>query len=252
MKRILVPALAVIIAASVVAFTFRETPLSADIRKDQLVVDETTRNYRIVVPHEMIRPTPVVFAFHGIGDSADSMAEYSRLDCVAARNGFILVYPASLNSMWTTIDVDSSNLETNSDVRFFDQLLAHLTSVYNVDRDRIYLTGMSNGASFVQLLATARSDDVAALVAHSGSRLRGLAECDRLLPIMLIVGADDSVGSIMQSDAEQYRLAGHTVEYINVPRLAHEWSTRHNNEMWRFMSQHVRRTQDVAEPSVAR
>ena len=152
MKRILVAALTVAIAASVLVFTFREGPLNAEIRKDQLVVDDTTRRYRIVVPHETVRPTPVVFAFHGIGDSTDSMADYSRLDRIAARNGFILVYPAALNSMWATIDIGSSNLEANPDVRFFDQLLAHLTSVYDVDRDRIYLMGMSNDASFAQLV----------------------------------------------------------------------------------------------------
>ena len=137
MKRILVSALIVIIATSVVAFTFREGPLNADIRKDKIVVDDTTRNYRVVVPHETIRPTPVVFAFHGIGDSTDSMSAYSRLDRTAARNGFILIYPAALNSMWSTIDSGSSDLETNPDVRFFDQLLAHLTSAYDIDRDRI-------------------------------------------------------------------------------------------------------------------
>jgi len=250
-KPILVTALIVIIGASIVAIIFRQRTLDADVRESQLVVDDTTRNFRIVIPHRIIRPTPVVFAFHGIGDSTDSMANYSGLDRIAAQNGFILVYPAASNSMWATINIDLSNLDTNPDVQFFDRLLDHLNSVHEIDRDRIYLMGMSNGASFAQILATARSDVVAALVAHSGSRLKGLAECDRSLPIMLVVGANDSVCSMMESDAEQYRLVGHTVEYISVPRLAHEWSTHHNSDMWRFLYRHVRQTGNVAEPSDA-
>jgi polyhydroxybutyrate depolymerase len=248
-KRIFVLALAVIIATAVVVLGLREGPLTADIAEDQFVVDKTMRDYRIVVPHKRMRPTPVVFAFHGIGDSTASMANYSRLDRVAAQNGFILVYPAALRSMWATMNVDFSDLDSNPDVRFFDQLLDHLTSMHQIDRDRIYVMGMSNGATFAQLLATARSNQIAAVVAHSGPRLKGLAKCDPTLPIMLIVGENDSACSPMNADADQYRRNGNTVEYVSVPRLAHAWSARHNNQMWRFLSRHVRHKEDVAEPS---
>lgn len=249
MNRILASSLILIIGASVLAFTVREGPLDAAIHKDQLVVDEVTRNFRIVVPHETIQPTPVVFAFHGIGDSPDSMAAYSRLDRLAARSGFILVYPAAQNSMWATTNIDLSNLDSNPDVRFFDKLLNHLTSVYEIDRGRIYLIGMSNGSTFAQLLATARSNEIAAVVAHSGSRLNDLPERPSKLPIMLVVGANDLECTTMETDAEEYRRRGHAVEFVTVPRLAHAWSPRHNSDMWRFLSRHVRRNGNVAEQS---
>ncbi len=252
MKRILVLALIVIIASIALAFTLRDGPLNAEIREGQLSVGDKTRTFRIVIPHKALQPTPVVFAFHGIGDSTNSMANYSRLDRIAAQNGFILAYPAASNSMWATVNVDLSNLDSNPDVQFFDDLLDHLASVQQIDRNRIYLIGMSNGATFAQLLATARSNEIAAIVAHSGSRLKGLAECDRTLPIMLIVGANDSESSTMESDADQYRRKGHAVKYIRVPLLAHAWSTRHNEEMWRFLSGHVLNKKEVAEPSVER
>ena len=251
MKRILGSALVVIITTFVVMFALREAPLTAEITEDQFVVDTTKRQYRIVVPQNRMRPTPVVFAFHGIGDSTASMASYSRLDRVAAQNGFILVYPAALRSMWTTMNVDFTDLDSNPDVRFFDQLLDHVTSKYQIDRDRVYVIGMSNGATFAQMLATARSDEIAAVVAHSGSRLVGMADCDPTLPIMLIVGEDDSASSSMSTDAEVYRHNGNTVVYVRVPRLAHEWSTRHNNDIWSFLSRYVRHKKVVAEPSVA-
>ena len=69
MKRILVLALVGSIATVAVVIGFGEGPLTADIAEGQLVVDKTMRDYRIVVPHKRMRPTPVVFAFHGIGDS---------------------------------------------------------------------------------------------------------------------------------------------------------------------------------------
>jgi poly(3-hydroxybutyrate) depolymerase len=214
-------------------------PIAADIRPSELLtVDDATRNYRIVIPHALSEPTPIVFAFHGMGDSTESMADYSCLDRLASRNGFILVYPSAHKSMWATIDATPGNLDANPDVRFFDQLLNHLSLRHNIDRDRVYAVRMSNGATFVQLLANARSDDLAAIVAHSGSRPRNLGSSDKRLAIMLIVGADDLASSAMQSDADRYRSAGHVVEYVFVPGLAHEWSTRHNTAMWDFLSKH--------------
>ncbi len=63
-------------------------------------------------------------------------------------------------------------------------LLTHLMREYGTDSDRIYLMGMSNGASFVQLLATARNHQIAAIVAHSGARLPNLPAGDGSVPVM--------------------------------------------------------------------
>jgi poly(3-hydroxybutyrate) depolymerase len=58
---------------------------------------------------------------------------------------------------------------------------------------------------------------------------------------LLIVGADDSAADAMRSSADEYRDNGHAVEFISVPGLGHAWSTRHNAEMWDFLSKHKRR-----------
>ncbi len=245
MKRILVSALVVITATLAVVLALRERQLNADIAEAQLLVGETIRNYRIVVPHKRMQPTPLVFAFHGIGDSTASMASYSQLDRTAAQNGFILVYPAALNSMWATMNVDLSELDSNPDVQFFDQLNKHLASTNQIDQDRIYVMGMSNGATFAQLLATARPNQLAAVVAHSGARLKELADWDPSLPIMLVVGEKDAAYSTMSADADHYLRNGNPVEFVSVPRLGHEWSTRHNSVMWRFLSRHSRNKADA-------
>lgn len=252
MKRLSITTLFLAIAACIAFFAFQQGPLDADVHTNEIVVDAVTRNYRIVVPHNCPTPTRIVLAFHGIGDSTDSMATYTQLDRLAAQNSFVLVYPAAENSMWETVNVDPSKLDSHPDVRFIDQLLTYLSTVLDIDRNRVYLMGMSNGASFAQLLGAARSDQVAALTAHSGSRPKGLHDYEDPLPIMLVVGADDPISNIMAADADQYRSAGHKVEYIQVPSLAHEWSTRHNIDMWRFLSQYARHAEDVAEPSDGR
>ena len=215
--------------------------VDADIRpNEQLTVDGATRVYRIVIPHTLPDSASIVFAFHGINDSPESMAGYSYLDQLASRKGFILVYPAARNGMWETVDIAPDTLDTNPDVCFFDQLLAHLADHYDIDRDRVYVVGMSNGGTFVQLLAHARPKTIAAVVTHSGPKPAGLGPADRCFPIMLLSGTDDGASSAMQSDAEQYREDGHEVKFVSVPGLGHEWSSSHNSEIWDFLSQYSR------------
>ena len=234
--------------ASIVWWLLRERPLDANVHTHELVVGGSRRTYRVVVPHDCTSPTPIVFAFHGIGDSPDSMAAYCRLDRLAADNGFLLVYPAAQNSMWSTVNVDPSNFDANPDVQLFDALYSRLVLEHDIDFDRVYLTGMSNGASFIHVLATARTERIAALIAHSGLRPRELGHCDDSIPMLLLAGADDSVAAMMESNAELYRTAGCEVQFIRVRGLAHEWSTRHNAEMWRFLSAHSRNSAEEAEP----
>lgn len=237
--------------ASLPWWLLHERPFKADVSNGELNVDGNLRTYRIVVPRDFAAPLPVVFAFHGIGDSTESMAGYSHLDRLAADTGFLLVYPAASNSMWSTINIDPMDLDTNTDVRFFDELYARVASEHNIASDRVYLVGMSNGASFVHILATARPKRIAALIAHSGLRPKELGRCDSSIPMMLLAGVNDTVAPMMASETERYQAAGCTVEFIRVPRLAHEWSTRHNFDMWQFLSAHARTKTDEAEPSDA-
>ena len=227
--------------SAIVVFLVWPRPIDADILPDeQLTVDGATRNYRIVIPHTLPDPAPIVFAFHGTGDSPESMAGYSHLDQLASQKGFILVYPAARNGMWVTTNVTKDTLDTNPDVRFFDRLLAHLADRYDIDRDRVYVIGISNGGTFAQLLANARSKTIAAVITHSGPKPAGLDAADSHFPIMLLSGTDDRASSVMQSGAEQYRADGHEVKFVSVPGLEHEWATGCNSAMWSFLSRHPR------------
>ncbi len=231
----------VAIVAAVLVYRLWPRPVAVDVMtRESITVDDSERQYRLVIPHSLSSdPVPIVVAFHGMGGSAESMASYSELDRLAADNGFILVYPASSGSMWSTVKIDPDNLDQNADIRFFDQLLMHLASQFNLDLNRIYLIGMSNGASFAQLVAFARPN-VAAVAAHSGAQPRGLRPPTRPFPILLVVGGDDPSAEALAAVAAEYRDDGHVTKFILVPGLGHEWSTNHNFAIWEFLSAHRR------------
>lgn len=254
MKRLLTLIGLIVISAGIFVYCVWLAPIAADILSDEAIdVDGSIRQYRLVIPHRLpLGRVPIVFAFHGMLHSGKEMAVYSGLDHLAARNGFILVYPTARNLMWATMDIDWKDLDRNPDVLFFDRLLEHLGKRFNLDRNRIYLIGMSNGASFAQLVAFVRSN-VAAVAAHSGVKPTELKDAICPFPVLLLVGADDSAVTRVRSDAAEYRANGHAVELIVIPGLNHEWRPEHSRAVWDFLSKQARDRQSTGgEPTSGR
>ena len=251
MKRspIVLASLALVLGFSYLA-THRQQIDAEIIPSQEIMVGEVSRSYRLVIPRTLETRAPIVLAFHGTGDTPSSMAEYSKLDALAAKHGFILVYPAAIGGMWATVGAAVDAPEENSDVQFFDRLLVQLTASYNIDTRRIYLVGMSNGASFAQLLASVRAPKIAALVAHSGANATDHKQTDlQRPPIMLIVGKDDMALPFIQAEADDYRSLDRIVQFSSVPGLGHEWSRGSNERIWDFLSQYsLARSGGAASP----
>jgi polyhydroxybutyrate depolymerase len=110
--------------------------------------------------------TPLVFAFHGFGDTNDN---FQGVELEKAWPQAIVVYPQGLTVTrrgaalpgWQTEKGD----EKGRDLQFVDTALASLREKYKVDDARIYATGFSNGAIFTYLLWAERPNVFAALAA---------------------------------------------------------------------------------------
>jgi polyhydroxybutyrate depolymerase len=181
-----------------------------------------------------------VFAFHGLGDSKDLMAFYTQLDRVAEREHFILVYPNGTNKMWPIVEILAKD-----DLDYFDTLYRYLTERYNIDLRRVYLTGMSNGAFFSNLVASKRPDKVAAIASHSGNL--GFLAIDGIkvrqkYAVLLIQGENDRLVKVADArkSRDLYQKWGHPVEYIEVPNHGHLWAHKVdiNKKIWKFFEDH--------------
>lgn len=136
------------------------------------MVDGTARTFILHVPTdaETAGPWPVVFNWHGFGDSASNMAQLLS----GAVNGsypFLLVTPDDLNLQppsgmdWDVLSVAQGSQE----VRLFDEVLECLDQRYGVDWDRIHTVGFSAGAIASDLLGVMRGDQLASVVSFSGA-----------------------------------------------------------------------------------
>ncbi|TAK89909.1 MAG: poly(3-hydroxybutyrate) depolymerase [Burkholderiaceae bacterium] len=143
--------------------------------------DGLTRMYRVHVPgrYDAATPAALLVALHGGGGSMDYMANdtYYGLLTKSDREGFVVVFPngfSKLNSgkfaTWNAGNCCGGARDANvDDVGFIRQMVANLTRQLNIDRNRIYATGMSNGGLMAYRLACEMSDVFSAVAPVAGT-----------------------------------------------------------------------------------
>ncbi|MDB2503008.1 hypothetical protein N9X43_00040 [Gammaproteobacteria bacterium] len=137
------------------------------------------RYYYIQLAHpEAEGPSSVLFNLHGYGSNALEQMNYTNFNNLVntEENNFILIHPqgAPLNTVLT-----SSSSHWNSggwtigstvdDVDFIDTIIKLVSQKYNLNQDRIYSTGMSNGGFMSYHLACNLSSKIAAVASVTGS-----------------------------------------------------------------------------------
>jgi polyhydroxybutyrate depolymerase len=132
------------------------------------------RSYRLHLPPKIDRlgPWPLVLVFHGGGGDPASAERLTRFSELADRAGFIAVYPEGIGKNWNDgreHPYAGAFRDRIDDVAFVSALLDALAEELAVDPRRIYATGISNGAIFVNYLAASLSSRIAAIAPVAGS-----------------------------------------------------------------------------------
>jgi polyhydroxybutyrate depolymerase len=163
----------------------------------QWTVDGVQREAIVYVPESArLRPSPLVFGFHGHGGSMANAAGTFRIHEVWPEA--IVVYmqglktpgqltdPEGRRSGWQKMPGD----QNDRDLNFFDAVLQSLRKELKVDEGRIYSTGHSNGGGFTYLL-WAKRGDVFAAMAPSGAAALRLRDRLSPKPVLHIAGTND-------------------------------------------------------------
>ena len=141
-----------------------------------LKVEKRERTYLAHVPNSYDKQTrvPVVLALHGAAMDGSMMVWFSGLNKKADEAGFVVVYPSGTGIgkllTWNSGGWPEKLTENGpDDVEFLSQVLDDLSSVIQVDEQRVYACGMSNGAMMCYRLAAELSDRIAAIAPVAGT-----------------------------------------------------------------------------------
>lgn len=168
--------------------------LGPNFESRQLSYQGMTRDYLLYTPpsYNPNNPTPVVIGFHGGTSSNQRFARTTNFHRLADEQGFLVVYPNGVNGNWN--DGRGTVNQDIDDVGFVTALIGEVERQRNVNADRVYVTGISNGAFLVQRLACERADSIAAFASIAGSLPTRLqANCNPAQPVamMMINSPDD-------------------------------------------------------------
>lgn len=160
---------------------------------------DRTRTYRIHLPAGALSkgPVPLVLAFHGGGTTAQSMERTTGLNALADLKGFVVVYPNGTGITKTLLTWNAgaccayATRKKVDDVGAVGALLDDLARVIPYDTNRVYATGMSNGAMMVYRLACEMSDRIAAIAPVAGTMITSRCAPKRPVPVMHFHGTAD-------------------------------------------------------------
>lgn len=173
--------------------------LGAQIAGAGAVWGGTPRSYTVYVPraYDPAEPMPLLVALHGRGGNGGGLAYLSRFNELAEREGVIVVYPDGLNREWSYLrGAPGYAADRPDDVGFLTRLVDDVARDLAIDRQRVYVTGFSNGGFMTQYLACKAPDTFAAFGSVAATLSPTfLDDCEGAppVPILLMHGTDDPI-----------------------------------------------------------
>ncbi len=115
--------------------------------------------------------TPVVMVLHGWTASAEEAEIYTRMADKAEKEGFVAVFPDGIGNPkgWNAGFIDLTGMNKPDDLGFLTAVLDRIEGEIDVDRDREYVAGHSNGAFMANYLGAKLGGRLAAIASMAGT-----------------------------------------------------------------------------------
>lgn len=198
---------------SILLFTFLLTILSSCEKDDNknpeecysnnnaqsIVHDGINREYVLYIPnsYDGTSSVPLMLNFHGFGGSASDYMQEADMRSLSEADTFILIYPQASCldglSHWNACPIGEDNKSDADDFGFVESMITEISSQYNVDMERIYAAGYSNGGMMAYGLANYKSDLIAAVASVSGVMLDCTGSTNHPMPVVHLHGTSDGV-----------------------------------------------------------
>ena len=187
--------------------------------------DGLSRDYILFVPdsYDENENTPIVFNLHGGSSTAEEQLNYiSDMRSLSDNEKFILVYPQASSDangipIWNLGGVNSKATDVD-DVGYISHLIDRISEFYSVDRDRIYVTGFSNGGYLSFELACKLSSKIAAFASVAGHMfIDTYNDCSPThpTPFLSINGTEDNYDGIGEYYLPVENSNNYWIEYNN-------------------------------------
>lgn len=148
-----------------------------------LKVAGVNRSVALYAPGSGLSNPALVFVLHGLGGDGPGMRSSTQMDKVADREKFVVAYPNAVGGTWDYAGA-------KNDYAFLKAIIDTAVTLHKVDRNRVYVSGFSQGGGMA-VYAAFSYPDVYAAVAPVSSVGSGAPTPKRPIPILLTFGTND-------------------------------------------------------------
>ncbi len=160
-----------------------------------------TRPAELLVPssYSAATPMPLVIALHGYSSITTYVTGVTRLAYAYETDGFLLIAPTGTldeggRYFWNATDACCNFYgSTVDDVAYLNGLIDEISAAYNVDPDRVFIVGDSNGGFMAFRMACASAGRFAAIAVIGGATFNDPGACAPSEPVSVLHahGTDD-------------------------------------------------------------
>ncbi|MFT5285026.1 MAG: putative esterase [Planctomycetota bacterium] len=213
-----------------------------EISIDVDIVDgaQATGEFILQIPkkYKGSKPFPLLFRFHGSGDTGKEFAEWSHSSIFEDYLTVIPTVPTEKRMSWSA----------DGGKQLFDAIYRHMLNNFNVDTDRVYLSGYSAGGAAAFFLAQYYPHRTAAIVArgrlwwkHNEAKEASMNILD-YVPGYFLSGLDDKEDRVegFRTAEAYYDQHGMPGEFRFVKSRGHEYMPEFTKEAFRYVSKKKR------------
>ena len=172
---------------------------NAQMIKDSLLIENHYRVFFYNKPPASTSGASLVFAMHGSGGNPQSLFDKTtKLESQAAKENFIIAYPAGYLRYWNECrkaSTAATNKENINEEAFFTEMISYFKSKYKINEKQVFATGFSGGGHMTYKLGLTMPDKIRALSAIVANMPTpdnlDCGEARKPVPIQIINGTAD-------------------------------------------------------------
>lgn len=132
-----------------------------------------TRRYRLYIPASAAkRPRGLLVMLHGCKQNPDDFATGTSMNTVAEANGILVAYPGqtgadNASSCWNWF-LPGDQERNSGEPSIIAGLTREIMSEFDVERDKVFVAGLSAGGAMAAVMGEAYPDIFSAVGIHSG------------------------------------------------------------------------------------
>jgi len=177
------------------------------------------RTYYVAYPNNSSEPAGLIINMHGFGGNASSQIAGTQMNNYAHPQNIAVVYPQGVNS---DIGSPSWNVGTfwdfnsQDDIGFISAVIDDVASNFEINLDKVYACGFSNGGYMAYELACELSDKITAFGSVAGNfMLNSDQDCnnEREVPIIHFHGTNDPTVDYSPPSFDQALTVSESIDY---------------------------------------